>query len=255
MVKNISVLAQLDSSILEAVARASRRSSALVHEEMREGVYSLATIASIAPWFGLFGTIIGIVNSFQGIAGDKTSGMAALAKRLSEAMWPTVLGLLVGVIAFWSYDFVTGRLRTLDQEMENASLELLNQLSRFARRFTPEPEISSARDRTMFGEKTFDQLSRDEKSLRRSILVTGTGFLLAWCALAVRYFAHESISLSSAVGWGFVYVILMFGISYFPAYPVWVKVLRRRPGGLAALGSMVCLCWTVAELVLGGPIP
>jgi MotA/TolQ/ExbB proton channel family len=249
------VLAHLDSSTLQAVARASKRSSSLVHEELREGVYSLATIASIAPWFGLFGTILGIVNSFQGITGDKTSGMAALAKRLSEAMWPTALGLLVGMIAFWSYDFVTGRLRTLDQEMENTSLELLSQLSRFHGRFMPGAEIGSPSDRPMFGEKTFDQLSRDEKSLRRSILVTGTAFLLAWCALAVRYFGNEWVSLSSAVGWGFVYVILMFGISCFPAYPVWVKVLGRRPGGLAALGSVVCLCWSIAELVLGSPLP
>jgi hypothetical protein len=202
MIKNISVLAQLDFLILEAVARASKRSSARVHEEMREGVYSLATIASIAPWFGLFGTVIGIVHSFQGIGASKRAIMAAVAKGLSASLWPTGLGLLVGVIAFWSYDFLTGRLRTLDQEMESASLELLNQLSRFHGRFAAEAEVSSPNDRPMFGEKTLRQLSRDEKSLRRSIYLAGTALLLAWCALALRYFGQEWNSLSSAVGWG-----------------------------------------------------
>jgi hypothetical protein len=181
--------------------------------------------------------------------------MAAVAKGLSEAMWPTGLGLRVGVIAFWSYDFLKGRLGTLDQEMEAASLDLLNQLSRFHGRFTARAEISSPSGRPLFGEKTLDQLRRDDKSLRRCGVVTGMALVLAWSALALRYFGHGWVSLSSAVGWGFVYVVLMLGISCFPAYPVWVKVLRRRPGGLAALGSMVCVCWSVAELVLGSDLP
>jgi len=57
--------------------------------------------------------------------------MAAICQRLSESMWPTELGLLVGLIALWSYEYLAGQLSALDQEMESASLELLNQLGRF----------------------------------------------------------------------------------------------------------------------------
>ncbi len=57
--------------------------------------------------------------------------MAAVAKELSESLWPMGLGLLVGLVSLWSFRYLTGRLATFDLEMDNASLELLNTLSRF----------------------------------------------------------------------------------------------------------------------------
>lgn len=129
--QNGRMLAQFDPLVLEAVGRASKRSSSVVHEDMKAGLYDLATIASIAPWFGIFGTIAGIVNSFPGVEGQRSSGLAVVFKGLSTAMCFTALGLLVGLVALWSYEYLAARLRSLDLEMENASKELLNQLSRF----------------------------------------------------------------------------------------------------------------------------
>lgn len=168
------MLAQLDSAVLEAVARASKRSSGLVHEEMREGVYSLATVACVAPWFGLFGTILGIINSFRGGGGEKHAVMAAVAKGLSESMWPTAFGLLVGLIALWSHEYLAGQLSALDKEMENASLELLNQLSRFRVPFTTEASTNDLAAGPMFGERAWAELSREDKFLRRSMILAGT---------------------------------------------------------------------------------
>jgi hypothetical protein len=218
---------------------------------MRAGVSGLTTIASIAPWVGLFGTVLGIVNSFQGIVGEKTSLMAAFAKRLSESLWPAAFGLLVGLVSLWFYLYLSGRLRTFDLEMENASLDLLNQLSRFPSRFT----IGDVADNRLFGEVPLDEVARDEKFQLRCMFLAGTALVLAWFAQASRYFLVESLSMGSAVGVACFYLPIVFGLSCLPMYLVWVKLLGRRPGGLIALGSVFCLCWSVAELVLGRHIP
>ncbi len=256
MMKNGDVLAQFDSSILQAVARASKRSSQLVHEEMKEGVYSLATIASIAPWLGIFGTILGIVNSFSGIqVGSKTSLMAAHAKLLSEAMWPTGLGLLVGLVAVWSFEYLTDKLRGLDRETENASLELLNQLSRFPRRFEIGPALDQQGDASMFGERTFDDLEREDKLVRRYIVIAGMALVMAWFVQVLRYFYLYSLGLYLSAQTACLYLPFMFGISCLLVYPVSTKFLGRRSGGMAALGAAFCLCWILAELAFGVSLP
>src|SRR5579863_380543 len=121
----VGMLAQFDSVAMEAVNRASKCSSRVVHEDMKAGVYDLATIASIAPWIGLFGTVVGIVNSFTGVDGQKTGLMAALCERLAWSVSFTAAGLLVGLVALWLYEYLPARLRSLDLEMESASQELL----------------------------------------------------------------------------------------------------------------------------------
>ncbi len=62
------------------VRRAMDRSAAIVHEQMKDGVSSLATIATIAPLVGVFGTVIGIANSFRGISGERSTDMAAVGR-------------------------------------------------------------------------------------------------------------------------------------------------------------------------------
>jgi len=148
-------------------------------------------------------------------------------------------------MSLWFYRYLTGRLHTLDLEMENASLDLLKQLSRFPGRFTA---INRAADGPMFGEKSPDELQRDERFLRRCMFLAGIAFLSAWFAEAFLYVEYDALAV-------YVRVPLMCGLSFLPAHPLWVKFLRRRPGGLMALASVICLCWTVAELVLGTHLP
>ena len=249
------MLAQFDPAVLEAVARASKRSSAVAQEEMKGELYSLATVASVAPWFGLFGTILGIVNSFQGFSGPRSTIMAAICQRLSESMWPTALGLLVGLIALSSYEYLAGQLSALDQEMENASLELLNQLSRFRGRLPSSSTQIPSIESPMFGEKPLAELSREDKSMRYSMILTGTMLLFAWCALAARYVGHDALPLETAVWSACFYIPILFGTSCLLAYPLWIKLLNRRPGGLAGVGSAICLAWTLAEFLFGRALP
>jgi hypothetical protein len=188
-----SVLIQFDPAILQAVHRASKRSSGLVREAMKGDAYSVATIACVAPWIGLFGTILGIVNSFRGISGDRWSGYAAICEGLSESMWSTAFGLLAGIVALWCYRYLEGTLQTLDHEMESASLDLLNQLGRFRGRFSAEPAVKRRSDGEMFGEKPLAEFYRDERFQRRSMFLTGIAIILAWLVQALRLSVEAAI--------------------------------------------------------------
>lgn len=110
--------------MIEAVRRATGSSAAVVHRRMSRGLSSLATVAATAPFFGLFGTVVGIVNSCPGCGGEKSACLAAVVELLSQSLAPTTMGLLVAVPALWCYKYLRSEI-----EMENASLELANQLS------------------------------------------------------------------------------------------------------------------------------
>src|SRR5713101_8997669 len=114
---------------LDAAQRASARSAALVHREMKRGLNSLATIASTASWIGLFGTVLGVVNAFPASGADKATIMAVIFERLSQAFAPTAFGLVVVVIAMWCYKYLRAEVDTFDVEMKNAVLQLTNALS------------------------------------------------------------------------------------------------------------------------------
>jgi hypothetical protein len=242
------------TELLQAVARASKRSSAVVHEEMRVGVYGLATIASLAPWVGVFGTVLTFPNAFPGVSGQRESVMAFMFDHLAASMWFTAFGLFVGLVSLWFYKYLTGRIHTFDLEMENASLELLNQLSRFPGRFTAEPAFTRC-DRPMFDEKSLDELSRDQRFWRRCMFLAGTATVAVWFGQALRYFLYDALPSFPAMRAPWIHIPIIFAISWIPSYPVWVKFMRRRPGGLVALASVFCLCWSVAELVVAVYLP
>jgi hypothetical protein len=233
------------SAVLEAVNRASQRSRALVREGLKDGVYDLAIIASIAPWLGIYGTIVGIVNSFQGLGTEKWTGIAAVCKGLSQAVGFTALGLLVGVVAFWFYWYLSERLGELDREMENASLDLLNQLTRLPMRFVIDPSVDRPVFGETFGELPADAITREEKFFRRSLLAAPALLALAWLAQAFRLSAVDAC----------IWTPLLLAVCCIFVYPFWSRFLRRRPGTMLALASGLCLCWTLAEFVLGKSLP
>src|SRR5229473_4594 len=63
-----------ETEVIEAAKRGLERSVAIVHAEMKRGLSGLATIGSTAPFVGLFGTVVGIINAFKGIASSKATG-------------------------------------------------------------------------------------------------------------------------------------------------------------------------------------
>ncbi|HUA21314.1 MAG TPA: MotA/TolQ/ExbB proton channel family protein [Bryobacteraceae bacterium] len=111
---------------IEASRRALERSEAIVHAELKRGVSSLATIGSTAPFVGLFGTVVGIINAFKGISSQKSTGLGAVAGGISEALVTTAVGLFVAVPAVWAFNYFTNRIEAFDVEMGNSSSELLD---------------------------------------------------------------------------------------------------------------------------------
>src|SRR6266704_1196718 len=111
---------------IEASRRALERAEAIVHAELKRGLGSLATIGSTAPFVGLLGTVVGIINAFQGISSNKATGLGAVAGGISEALVTTAIGLFVAIPAVWMFNLFTGRIEAFDVEMGNSSSELID---------------------------------------------------------------------------------------------------------------------------------
>lgn len=111
---------------IEASKRALDRAEAIVHAELKRGLGALATIGSTAPFVGLFGTVVGIINAFQSISAEKSTGLAAVAGGISEALVTTAIGLFVAVPAVWMYNYFSNRVESFDVEMNNGSSELID---------------------------------------------------------------------------------------------------------------------------------
>jgi biopolymer transport protein ExbB/biopolymer transport protein TolQ len=111
---------------IEASKRALERAEAIVHAELKRGVSTMATIGSTAPFVGLFGTVVGIINAFKGISQEKSTGLGAVAGGISEALVTTAVGLFVAIPAVWMYNYFSGRIEAFDVEMGNSSSELID---------------------------------------------------------------------------------------------------------------------------------
>jgi len=118
--------AEISGEEIESSKRALDRASAIVHAELKRGLSGLATIGATAPFVGLFGTVVGIINAFKGIAAEKATGLAAVAGGISEALVATALGLFVAVPAVWAFNYFTAKVEAFDVEMDNSSSELID---------------------------------------------------------------------------------------------------------------------------------
>ncbi|MDZ7637436.1 MAG: MotA/TolQ/ExbB proton channel family protein [Bryobacterales bacterium] len=117
---------ELGGAEIEASKRALERAEAIVHAELKRGVSTLATIGSSAPFVGLFGTVVGIINAFQGISTEKATGLGAVAGGISEALVATAIGLFVAIPAVWAYNAFQSNIESFDVEMANSSSELID---------------------------------------------------------------------------------------------------------------------------------
>jgi biopolymer transport protein ExbB/TolQ len=112
--------------VLDTVRRSIQRASALTTSDLKKGVSMLATIGSTAPFVGLLGTVVGVINAFVGIASTGSGGIGAVSAGIAEALVETALGLFVAIPAVWFYNYLTGRLEYFNVEMDNSSSELVD---------------------------------------------------------------------------------------------------------------------------------
>ena len=112
--------------IVDTVRRAIQRATALTANDLKKGIPSLATIGATAPFVGLLGTVVGVINAFAGIGSQGSAGLGAVSAGISEALIETALGLVVAIPAVWLYNYFTGRLEYFNVEMDNSSSEMVD---------------------------------------------------------------------------------------------------------------------------------
>ncbi|MBI1355422.1 MAG: flagellar motor protein MotA [Acidobacteria bacterium] len=117
---------EISGETIESSQRALERAQAITHAELKRGLSGLATIGSTAPFVGLFGTVVGIINAFQGISQEKSTGLGAVAGGISEALVATAIGLFVALPAVWMFNFFNSQVESFDVEMDNSSSELID---------------------------------------------------------------------------------------------------------------------------------
>ena len=112
--------------VVEAASRAVERATLLTTSDLKRGIGSLATIATITPFIGLFGTVIGIINAFHGMAQAGSAGIGSVSAGIAEALVATAFGLGVAIPAAWMFNYFTNVLERLQIEMSNSASELVD---------------------------------------------------------------------------------------------------------------------------------
>src|ERR1700744_1766027 len=115
-----------------ALERAAQTASSEALTAMESRMTWLATIASIASFIGLFGTVMGIIDAFHGLGTAGAATLRAVAPGISEALITTAAGLVVAVPAVIGYNQLTQRLREFAARMDDFGRELLNAIENAA---------------------------------------------------------------------------------------------------------------------------
>ena len=139
----------LDGSVtvadINSAERAVEREMLMTIVQLKRGLGVLATVGSTAPFVGLLGTTMGIVNAFTGMAASGSGGLSAISAGVAEALITTAFGLLVAIPAVWAYNYFQTKIDNLTAEMTYSSKEMIDYLikgvsgefgrSRFTREF------------------------------------------------------------------------------------------------------------------------
>lgn len=130
--KSDQPLAFITKSILKSASdredreRALQRSIQATVMKLEKGISGLGTVASVAPFVGLLGTVIGIIRAFQAVASTSAGGASAVALGISEALVGTAAGLIVAIPALLAYNYFVNKLRQLTQDWELVGGEVID---------------------------------------------------------------------------------------------------------------------------------
>ncbi len=120
----------LKNSLLIRIERTMNLTINREMEKIEKGIGFLASIGSVSPFVGLFGTVWGIMNSFQSIADSKNTSLAVVAPGIAEALFATALGLAAAIPAVTAYNKFSGDLEKLSSSLEVFSQEFSTLLGR-----------------------------------------------------------------------------------------------------------------------------
>jgi biopolymer transport protein TolQ len=111
---------------LDAVDRALLRATTVEMTRLERNLHFLATTASITPFIGLFGTVWGIMASFQGIGAQGSSSLGVVAPGIAEALIATAAGLFAAIPAVYFYNHFVQQVKHFAADMDDFSLEFIN---------------------------------------------------------------------------------------------------------------------------------
>lgn len=115
---------------IESVARALERQGQREQQNLKRGINLLATVGSTAPFIGLLGTVVGIINAFQQMAVTGSGGLGTVSAGISEALVATAFGLLVAIPAVMAFNYMQGWVDARMVDMTESSNELLDAVAR-----------------------------------------------------------------------------------------------------------------------------
>src|SRR6476661_4008712 len=131
---------------INSAERAVEREMLMTIVDLKRGLGVLATVGATAPFVGLLGTTMGIVNSFAGMAASGSGGLSAISSGIAEALITTAFGLMVAIPAVWMFNYFSTKIDNLTAEMTYTSKEMIDYLikgvsgefgrSRFTREFS-----------------------------------------------------------------------------------------------------------------------
>jgi len=139
---------------INSAERAVEREMLMTVTDLKRGLGVLATVGATAPFVGLLGTTMGIVNAFVGMAASGSGGLSAISAGVAEALITTAFGLLVAIPAVWAYNFFQVKIDNLTAEMTYTSKEMIDYMiknvsgefgrSRFTREFNTTASAGNA---------------------------------------------------------------------------------------------------------------
>jgi biopolymer transport protein ExbB/TolQ len=115
---------------IESVGRALERQAQREVQSLKRGLGLLATVGSTAPFVGLLGTVMGIVNSFQSMAQTGSGGLGTVSAGIAEALVTTAFGLLVAIPAVMAFNFLQGWVDDRSVDISESSNEFLDVVSK-----------------------------------------------------------------------------------------------------------------------------
>ena len=101
--------------------------------DLKKGLGGLATIGSTAPFVGLFGTVVGIINAFRAMAQSGSGGLGSVSAGIAEALVTTAFGLLVAIPAVWMFNYFSNRVEGFAVDLDDVAAEIIDQALREGR--------------------------------------------------------------------------------------------------------------------------
>jgi biopolymer transport protein TolQ len=115
---------------LVGIQRALQRAAAAELSILEKSLSWLATTGSVSPFIGLLGTVVGIINAFNGLGMEKTASIQAVAPGIAEALIATAAGLFAAIPAVIAYNHFISNMKSIAAEMDDFSMEFLNLIER-----------------------------------------------------------------------------------------------------------------------------